>query len=511
MTSFDELGLSPALVEALAAEGFERPTAVQAGVIPVLRRGTSVLLDAGRGAGTLLAYGSPLLDRIAEDETSGVLVFTATPLDAAAAARSLARVAQPLGIAVAAAGSVFVDAGDAAVVFGTPSDLLSAVEHARLKLDRFDAWVVDGLTALSATTAPDPIDTIVEVLGKDALGVIADLPVAGPAEAMAERHLGRVVHVPPRVADVPKPSGKTLYYRVTGGERPDSLLALVTGLRDTGARVVALFRTEDQAADVGDYLELHGHAVGALADDDADVWISVDDPAVLEALAEAEGPIVVACHQVPADRALLDVAARDGHEWIALASAPELAHLRHTATMAGWDVKAAVPGRAIQVERGLRSLAQRLRARIDQGGLEPYSLLVEELLGDEAVGGRDPSEIAASALALLNEREPAAADPVEQPRAAPGARSWTKLFLTVGERDGVRAGDLLGAITGEAGVASENVGKIDVRESHSLVEVESDVAARIVRAVNGTSIRGRSVRVDYDRPAQKRARGRSPR
>ncbi len=511
MTSFDDLGLSPALVEALATEGFERPTALQAGVIPVLRRGTSVLVEAGRGAGTLLAFGAPLLDRIAQGETSGVLVFMATPAGAAASARSLARIAQPLGVTAAAAGSVFVDPGDAAFVFGTPTDLMGAVEQARLKLDRFDGWVVDGLTPLAATTDPRPIDTIVEVLGKQALGAIVDLPVAGGAEAMAERHLGRVVHVPPRGTAVPKPSGKTLYYRVTGAGRAESLLALVGGLRETGARVVALFRTEDQVADVGDYLQLHGHVVGALGDESADVWIAVDDPEGLGALEETEGPLVIALHEPPPDRGVLDAAARDSHEWIALATPAELPHLLHTATLAGWGLNAVPPGRAIEVERGLRSLAERLGARIERGGLEPYSLLVEELLGEDAIGGRDPAEIAAAALALLNEREPVAAERVESPRAAPGARSWTKLFLTVGERDGVRPGDLLGAITGEAGVSSESVGKIEVRESHSLVEVGSDVAARIVQAVNGTSIRGRSVRVDYDRPAQKRATRRSPR
>ena len=151
-------------------------------------------------------------------------------------------------------------------------------------------------------------------------------------------------------------------------------------------------------------------------------------------------------------------------------------------------------------------MAAKIEARLEEGRLEPYALLVEELLQD-----RDAAELAAAALALWTEARPSGTGPADGASAAPGARSWAKLFLTVGDRDGVRTGDLLGAITGEAGVSSESVGKIDLRESHSIIEVDSQVADQIIKAVNGTSIRGRSVRVDYDRPADKRSSGRTHR
>ena len=64
MNSFDELGISPELVEALAAEGIERPSAFQESAIPVLLRGNSLMAQAGPGAGTLVAYGLPLLQSV---------------------------------------------------------------------------------------------------------------------------------------------------------------------------------------------------------------------------------------------------------------------------------------------------------------------------------------------------------------------------------------------------------------------------------------------------------------
>ncbi len=62
------------------------------------------------------------------------------------------------------------------------------------------------------------------------------------------------------------------------------------------------------------------------------------------------------------------------------------------------------------------------------------------------------------------------------------------------------AGDLLGAITGEAGVDGKAVGRIEIQESHTLVEVHDDVARSVIKSLNGTTIKGRAVRADFDRP-----------
>jgi ATP-dependent RNA helicase DeaD len=71
--------------------------------------------------------------------------------------------------------------------------------------------------------------------------------------------------------------------------------------------------------------------------------------------------------------------------------------------------------------------------------------------------------------------------------------------VAVGDKDGVGPGDLLGAIAGEAGVDGSKVGKIEIKETYSLVEVLPGVADLIIRKLNGTTIRGRAVRVDQDR------------
>ena len=127
----------------------------------------------------------------------------------------------------------------------------------------------------------------------------------------------------------------------------------------------------------------------------------------------------------------------------------------------------------------------------------------------------DPAEVAAAAVALLRgQREPAEPSAPQSTPAKedPGATpAWAKLFMGVGERDGLRAGDLLGAITGEAGVDGHSVGKIEIHESHTVVEVHDAVARKVIKALNGTTIRGRAVRADFDRPRRGTPPARGPR
>jgi ATP-dependent RNA helicase DeaD len=76
------------------------------------------------------------------------------------------------------------------------------------------------------------------------------------------------------------------------------------------------------------------------------------------------------------------------------------------------------------------------------------------------------------------------------------------VFLSVGERDGVRVGDLVGAITGESGITSDRIGKLELRDGHSVAEIASGDAATVIEKMNGVSIKGRRIvaHVD-DRPA----------
>jgi ATP-independent RNA helicase DbpA len=87
----------------------------------------------------------------------------------------------------------------------------------------------------------------------------------------------------------------------------------------------------------------------------------------------------------------------------------------------------------------------------------------------------------------LSSLAPAAGGPLVPPMAT--------LQIVGGRKDKIRAGDVLGALTGEAGYAREQVGKINVNEFSTYVAVERGIAAEAARRLSAGRIKGKTVRV----------------
>ncbi|MCG6987109.1 MAG: DEAD/DEAH box helicase [Gemmatimonadetes bacterium] len=506
MESFEDLGLSADLVEALAAEGIERPTSLQEAAIPVLRRGNNVLLAAGPGGGTLVAWGAPLLERLAaEGDRPRVLALTVTADAAQRLAESLQRIGSVTGHVVAALGTPWVLPGRAHVLFATPRDALAAARRGDVDLGAVEALVVDQADRLEKLTGLSPVEEVLAFLPRDGQRVVVALPVSGGVSDFVERHARRAPVVPQMPADAGQESAPphrgVLRYRIVGEPKDEASLMLASELlANDGRHVLAYCRSDDRAADLGDYMTLHGYAAGAAGDVSVPIWLGAHE---LEARAAAEGVegVAVLSHDVPADPDSLDRRHGGGGGGYVMVLPREVSHLRDVARRAGYRLEPHPP-RPGPVDEDAERFREMVAQAVESEDVGPYLLLLEPLFQRY-----DPAEVAAAATALLRRKAPAPAPRTarasEPPRGATPP-AWAKLFVSVGERDGLTARDMVGAITGEAGVPGTAVGKVEIRESHTLVEVQEPVARQVIAALNGTTIRGRAVRADFDRP---RARG----
>jgi ATP-independent RNA helicase DbpA len=70
----------------------------------------------------------------------------------------------------------------------------------------------------------------------------------------------------------------------------------------------------------------------------------------------------------------------------------------------------------------------------------------------------------------------------------------TTVILEGGRQDKLRAGDLLGALTGDMGLPAEIVGKIDIHPRHSYVAIRSDQVGVALQRLRAGKIKGRSFR-----------------
>ncbi|MHC4924946.1 MAG: DEAD/DEAH box helicase, partial [Planctomycetota bacterium] len=449
MDTFEDLGLAPEIADALASEGVERPTALQETAVPVLKRGNNLLLAAGPGAGTLVAWAAPLLDRIpAEGQGAKILVLTTTAERAEGLAESLGRLAATTGHSLAALGSAWVLPDRADILCGTPTEVLRAVAGS-MSLDGVQALVVDEAAVLESLEGLEGVERVLDYLPKEAQRVVTSLPVTPGIQDFMERHARRAATVPSiqkTGADVEAPTHRgDVLFRITTGAKEADLLDVVATVLEDARHALVFCRSEDRAADMGDILTLHGYMAGAPGDPDVPVWLGVDE---LEARAASKGHeevTVVSC-DVPADPDSLDRRHGINGKGVVIVLPREVAHLRDVARRTGYGVKPMPP-----VARGGNEEVQRLRdmvrSAIESEDIGPYLLALEPLFTEH-----DPAEVAAAAVALLRRKGPAApaaaatAASAEQTPAA--AAAWAKLFLSVGERDDLRPGDLLGAITG---------------------------------------------------------------
>jgi ATP-dependent RNA helicase DeaD len=146
-----------------------------------------------------------------------------------------------------------------------------------------------------------------------------------------------------------------------------------------------------------------------------------------------------------------------------------------------------------------------------QGRLDSHREMLDEMLLS-----RDASDLALAAFTLVHEASQGS--PVDEMEhdltatLAPESRTPTKkrdapsgpmtrLFVSLGRKAGITPGDLVGAITGEAGLKGRDIGAITIHEMFSVVEVPSPTARKVVKSLEHAKIRGRKVTVRFDRDA----------
>lgn len=166
--------------------------------------------------------------------------------------------------------------------------------------------------------------------------------------------------------------------------------------------------------------------------------------------------------------------------------------LRYLRSIAAPLTTLRLPAAADRARDRAAALRERIATLLDEGNVDAELALLEPLFERF-----DPAEVAAGLLAVSHQplavsAEPPAVSP--QPSAA-----WVKVFVTVGKKDRAGAKDLVGALIKEVGLAKSDIGRIEVRETFSLVEIAPHAAETVVRGLTGVTIKGRRVAARFER------------
>jgi ATP-dependent RNA helicase DeaD len=461
-------------------------------------RGQNAVYVLPHDRASIAHFLGPALERLDPLADELQMLVVASDADIAASVTGAAmRLADARGVRAVAATSArraarLLRVRPAHVVAGAPAELLALVQGTMLKLDTVRVVVLAWADDVLAAGAADALETLLADLPKTAGRVIVASELTPPVEALIERYARRARRVTPPAAEpgVPLPIS---YVATSAGARVGALRRVLDQLDPATA---AVFVRSDESERV-----VH-EALAALG------YGGEDAPVRPTRTTAGDGTEAIVLFDLPAThQELREVAGTQPGAIVALAQPRQLPTLRAIAA-GGAVTPIAFPDAAARARGRDEAARDEIRREIQAGAYGRELLALEPLLEEF-----DGIEIAAATLRLLDraraERAVLAASVAEQSTGP----AMTRLFVNVGAKDNARPADLVGAFANEGGITRAQIGRVDLRETYSLVEVDSRVATEVAAKLTGSTIRGRRVqaRLEQDRPPRREHEGGPPR
>ena len=425
----------------------------------------------------------PLVERIdtARAETQ-LLIVTADAESAAAAAGAFVAMGDARGVRVLAATSSpraarLLKASAPHIVAGAPSELVALMQSSALKAEGVRGLVLAWLDPILGTVDAQPLENLLGELPKEGARVVLATEMTPAHEELVERYARRAR----REAEAPGEPGASLAAEYVATSLTGRTVALRRLLDALDLPAATLYARDDAArAEATRVARLLGYPADAVR--------------VVGGAADAAGSDPLVMLDLPATREeMRALAGATGRKIYAIVQPSQLASLR--SLLGGGTVSAVALVEAAERARGKdAALRASLREVLTAGDVRREVLALEPLLAEF-----DGIEIAAAALRMLEQQRPA------RPAAvAAQTAPMMNLFVNLGEKDGVRAQELVAAVTSAAGIPGSQIGKVEVRDTHSLIEVSASMAELVASKLTGSIVRGRRVQARVDQPREGR-------
>ena len=451
-SEFSSLNLSPALQENLTSLGYLQMTPIQAQSLPLVLDGKDLIAKAKTGSGKTAAFGLGLLAKLNVNRLEvQALVLCPTRELADQVAQEIRRLARALpnvklvtlcGGTPTAPQSATLSFG-AHIAVGTPGRILKHLEQGTLELSSLETLVLDEADRMLDMGFGEDINRVISYAPerRQTLLFSATYP-----EGIAQMSRG-VQRNPVEVSVESLHEGSAIeqkLYEVPFGQRLDALTWLLSHYQPSSC--VVFCNTKRACNDVADHLAAKGFSALALNGD----LEQRERDQVLVRFANGSATILVAT----------DVAAR------------------------GLDIK-------------------------ELGAVINYELTYDPEVHVHRIGRTGRAGQQGLALSLYQPNEAQRVNFIEEYQQAPMplgdldsigrdikpiAPQMVTLSIDAGRKTKVRAGDILGALTGEGGIAGADVGKIQISEQYSYVAVKRSVASAALKRLQEGKIKGRSYR-----------------
>lgn len=534
--SFAELGLSDTTLKAITELGYEEPTPIQARTIRLMLDGADVIAQAQTGTGKTAAFALPIIEKLdTSQRTPQALVLTPTrelAVQVAEAFHSYSKYRQVSVLPVYGGQPIdrqlrALDRG-VQVVVGTPGRLLDHIRRGTLELGQVRTVILDEADEMLDMGFIEDIEAILNETPAERQTALFSATIPNPVANLARRYMRQPERITVESEQMTVPQIRQLYYEVGGRDKFEVLGRILDYERPTSA--IVFCRTKQEVDTLGQRLTARAYPAETLHGDlnqvqrdrvmarfrsgQVELLIATD---VAARGLDIEHVSHVINYDIPLDpESYVHRIGRTGRAGrtgsaITLVTPRERRLWQFIQRTIGTNVqRQRLPTIADVIGRRREAFKETLRETIAQGGLESYMVMAEDL-GEEY----SPTDLAAAAFKLLlgvapdemedtlaevEEAEPARdrdRKPTQKRRERRAAlepeRGMTRLYINVGKEEGVRPGDIVGAIANEADIPGRSIGAIELFDHFSLVDVPSNQAQHVLRALSRTSIRNRKI------------------
>jgi len=554
--SFRDLALSEPVLRALTDVGYESPSPIQAQTIPVLLSGQDMLGQAQTGTGKTAAFALPALTKIdLSRHEPQVLVLVPTRELALQVSEAFLRYAAHLkGFHVLPiyGGQSYQPQLNALrrgvhVVVGTPGRVIDHMNRGTLKLSGLTLLVLDEADEMLRMGFIDAVESILEQTPPQRQVALFSATIPAPIRRIAAKHLRSPVEVTIKSKTSTATNIRQRYWMVSGMHKLDALTRILEA--ETFDGMLVFTRTKQSTVELAEKLEARGFAAAPLNGDIAqplrertvarlkagqiDILVATD---VAARGLDVERIGHVVNYDVPYDTESyvhrIGRTGRAGRKGEAiLFIAPRERNMLRAIERATRQVIEPMNLPSVDAVNTLRiaKFKQRISETIAEGNANLYRPVLEQLETESGLSLMDIAaalaHLAQGSTPLLLAQKPERAAEVHAPRRdeprreevrreeprreetrreesrreerprKSGPAQMETFRIEVGSVHGIKPGNIVGAIANEADIEGVHIGRVDIREDHSYVDLPEGMPKEIFKQLQKVRVAGRELRI----------------
>lgn len=543
--TFGNFAISEALLQAIGDMGFEEPTPIQAMAIPQILDGKDVTGQAQTGTGKTAAFGIPIIERLDPDNKNvQAIVLSPTRELAIQTAEEFSLLMKyKKGLTVVPIyGGQPIDRqlralkGNVQVVIGTPGRVIDHIKRGTLRLDSVKMFVLDEADQMLDMGFREDIEDIIRVTPKDRQTILFSATMPQPILEITKRFQHDPQFLKITCKELTVPQVEQTYIEVR--ER-DKLEALCRTLDINNPELALVFcNTKRTVDDLMSRMQARGYFVEALHGDmkqqqrdrvmarfragSIDVLIATD---VAARGIDVDDVDIVFNYDVPQDVEYyvhrIGRTARAGRagKSVTFVSPREIYKLRDIQRFAKIQIaKTPLPTLDDVAEMKQQIFLDKVRTIMSAGNLEIYLPLVEQLLETENETDSESTvevtsiQVAAALLKMhldsgknagqSEDIKPLQPSPSFSEKVSPGTversgaeAGMVRFRISLGKNQQIRPKDIVGAFAGECDIPGSAIGRIDLYNNYSYVDIPLEHANLVGEVMGSKTIRGQELEI----------------